>query len=374
MEFEKYPFEKLNELLEDLEPPPDLPPFTLTIGEPQFETPEPIQEELKRRSSLLNRYPKTAGEPILRDAVAGFVERRFDIQLEPPELVLTFGTREALFNLPQFIIAEGKRRRMAFTNPFYQIYEGAAKAAGADILYLDLLKERGFKPQITPQLEDVDLVIINFPNNPTASVMEIEELQEWVEAALEYDFVLLNDECYSEIYNHRPPPSLLQAAQRVGNREFRNILVANSISKRSSAPGLRSGFIAGDRRILERYQRFRTYVGCAAPLPLQYAAVVGWRDESHVQINRERYRRNMELAREILGVEIPEATFYLWLEVGDDLEFTRRLYREYGMKVLPGSFMGRNGAGAGFVRVALVYGEEKTEEALRRLKEALRGF
>ena len=371
MQFEKYPFEKLNELLASITPNEDFKPLTLTIGEPQFAAPQFIQDALCEAAPLLNKYPKTAGEAELKEAVRGFVQRRYDIELDDEELVLSFGTREVLFNFPQFLLFDRPDPVMAFTNPFYQIYEGAAIASRAKILYFHLTEENGFKPQIDERLKDADLVIINSPNNPTASVMSLDELGAWVEAALEYDFVLLNDECYSEIYIGSPPPSLLQASIAAGNEEFRNILVVNSISKRSSAPGLRSGFIAGDKRILRDYQRYRTYVGCAAPLPLQRAATKAWEDEVHVVQNRDRYRENFKIAREILGVTPPEATFYLWLKVGDDITFTEYLYSTYNIKVLPGSFLGREDAGKGYVRIALVYDEHKTKEALQRIAKAL---
>jgi aspartate/methionine/tyrosine aminotransferase len=182
--------------------------------------------------------------------------------------------------------------------------------------------------------------------------------------------VILSDECYSELYIDEKPPSILEAAINVGNKSFKNILAINSISKRSSAPGLRSGFIAGDSEILKRYLSFRTYVGCASPLPLQYAAAEAWSDDEHVEPFREKYRKNFEIAKEILGVEIPKATFYIWLEVGDDIEFTKEAYKR-GVKVMPGRFMGRKGAGEGYVRIALVYDEEKTKKALKIIKELL---
>ncbi len=373
MQFEKYPFEKLNELLAPIEPNEAFAPMMLTIGEPQFETPKFIQEALCEHANLLNKYPKTAGEEVLKEAIKGFVKRRFGIELKNGELILTFGTREALFNFPQFLLADKKEPVMAFTNPFYQIYEGAAIASGAKIVYLNLTKENDFKPVIDERLKEADFVVINSPNNPTASVMSLDELKIWAEAALEYDFVLLNDECYSEIYTDTPPPSLLEASKTIGNEEFTNILVVNSISKRSSAPGLRSGFIAGDSKILSAYQRYRTYVGCASPLPLQFAAAKAWEDEMHVRQNRDRYRKNFKLAKEILDTDIPEATFYLWLEVGDDVAFTKKAYEEYNIKVLPGSFLGREGVGSGYVRIALVYEEKKTKEALERIAALMKG-
>jgi N-succinyldiaminopimelate aminotransferase len=220
------------------------------------------------------------------------------------------------------------------------------------------------------------LVILNFPNNPTSSVLSLEELGAWVYLALKHDFVLINDECYSEIYTDKPIPSLLEAARHVGNTTFKNILVINSISKRSSAPGLRSGFIAGDETILKGYMKYRTYIGCASPLPLQSAAAEAWNDEEHVEISRAIYKKNFEAAKEILGVAIPHATFYLWLKVPEAIEFTKKLYEEYNVKVLPGEYLARedkNGVNPAkdFIRIALVESTEQTRDALLRIKEAL---
>ncbi len=368
MTFETYPFEKLTQLLEGIEPNHEYAPMSLTIGEPQFETPEFIRRELCDAAALLNKYPKTAGEEYLKGAMLSYLKERFGLELEPSQLIPTFGTRELLFNFPQFLLHDKAEPMMAFPNPFYQIYEGAAIASRAKIVHLDLLSQHGFLPQIDEEkLRECDLVILNNPNNPTASVMEMEELRRWVGLALEHDFVLLSDECYIDLYLERPVPSILEASLAEGNEEFRNVLAVNSVSKRSSAPGLRSGFIAGDREILAEYLRYRTYVGCASPLPLQKAAAAAWSDSEHVEAFRAKYRRNFELAEEILGIPAPEATFYIWMEVGDELAFTRELYRRYNLKVLPGSFLGRHGMGEGYVRLALVYEEEPMGEALERL-------
>ncbi len=369
MQFESYPFEKLNSLLKSCTPNKKYSPIVLTIGEPQFETPSFIKELLCKNSNLLNKYPKSGGEQILKDAQKEFMSRRFGIELEDEQIIPTFGTREVLFNFPQFLLHDIKDPMMAFTNPFYQIYEGSAIAARAKIEYINLTKENNFKAVINPAiLKKCDLVIINFPNNPTASSMDINELEKWVNAALEYDFVLLNDECYSEIYTGLRDPSLLEASKKVGNKNFKNILVVNSISKRSSAPGLRSGFIAGDADILKEYLRYRTYVGCASPLPLQHAATAAWEDEAHAAFFRELYAKNLKLANEILGVKIPKSTFYIWLEVEDDLLFTKTLYEEKNVKVLPGSFLSRGKMDKKYVRIALVEDEMKTKEALLRIK------
>jgi N-succinyldiaminopimelate aminotransferase len=372
MNFQTYPFEKLNKLLEGINPNENYEPISLTIGEPQFETPNFIQKELCDTSNLLKKYPASLGEATTKEAMINFVNRRFGVKLNSDELIPSFGTREVLFNFPQFFLFDKENPKMAFTNPFYQIYEGSAIASRAEVVYINLTKENDFKPNISEEeLKDCDLVIINFPNNPTASNLSIKELEEWIKLALKHDFVLLNDECYSEIYNNEsnPPHSLLEASVNVGNSEFRNILVINSISKRSNAPGLRSGFIAGDSSILKEYSRYRTYLGTAVPLPLQRASVVAYNNEEHVKDSRKIYQENFKIAKDILGIEIPEATFYIWLEVGDELEFTKNLYKEYNIKVLPGSFLGRDGQGKGFVRLALVYDNEKTKECLLKIKE-----
>ena len=372
MEFKKYPFERLNELLERVEPNSKYSAISLTIGEPQFETPKLIKDALSANLDKLNKYPKSAGEKELKIAQLGYLKRRFNIELSLEEIIPTFGTREVLFNFPQFFLSSKQNPKMAFVNPFYQIYEGAAIASSAEIVHLNLEKYNSYKPKIDKEkLRDVDIVILNTPSNPTASVMSLEEMKEWVKLALEMDFLLINDECYIELYLDKPIPSLLNASIEVGNNNFKNILILNSISKRSSAPGLRNGFIAGDKVILKDYMRYRTYIGCALPLPLQDAACVAWSDDSHVEPFRDAYRKNMQLAKKILNVEIPEATFYIWLEVKDALNMAKKLYKEYNVKVLPGEFLGREGAGVNFWRLALVYKPEITKEALNRVAKFL---
>lgn len=372
MNFETYPFEKLNLLLENVVPNSAYTPLSLTIGEPQFETPQFILDALKQSASLLNKYPKTAGEAELREGMLTYLENRFALKLDNTQIIPTFGTREVLFNFPQFLLHDVENPVMVFPNPFYQIYEGAAKACRAEVIYLNLNAQNHFQPVVDEAaLAKADFVILNSPNNPTSSVMGLNDLKKWVELALKHDFVLLNDECYADLYLDEPLPSLLNASIEVGNECFKNVLVINSISKRSSAPGLRSGFIAGDAEILKNYMVYRTYVGCASPLPLQHAAAAAWADQEHVDDFRAKYQKNFEVAKEVLGVDTPEATFYIWLKVEDEIAFTTKLYKEYNLKVIPGSFLGREGEGKGYVRLALVYEADKTREALERIKLAL---
>jgi len=372
MNFETYPFEKLNNLLQDITPSNEYEALSLTIGEPQFTTPQFILDALNDNATLMNKYPKTSGEVVLREAMLQYNQNRFGLTLDNTQIIPTFGTREVLFNFPQFLLHDIKDPVMVFPNPFYQIYEGAAKASRAEVIYLNLNEANNFQPEVDEAaLAKADFVILNSPNNPTSSVMLMEDLKKWVALALKHDFVLLNDECYADLYLGEPLPSLLNASIEAGNDTFKNILVINSVSKRSSAPGLRSGFIAGDAEILKAYMVYRTYVGCASPLPLQHAAAVAWADQDHVNGFREKYKKNFEVAKEVLGLDAPEATFYIWLKVEDEIAFTTKLYREYNLKVIPGSFLGREGEGQGYVRLALVYEAEKTKEALERVKLAL---
>lgn len=377
MQFEQYPFEKLANLLKDSNPNKNYEPSSLTIGEPQFKTPEFIQEELKKSTELLNKYPKSAGEDYLKESMINFISKRFDVDLSKDQIIPTFGTREVLFNFPQFALFDKKDPTIAFPNPFYQIYEGAAIASRANIIHMDLTKQNNFVASLTKQeMEKSDLVILNYPSNPTSAVISKDELIKWVKNALKYDFILINDECYSELYfdEDNKPISLLEAAKEAGNSEFKNCLVLNSISKRSSAPGLRSGFIAGDGDILKDYMKYRTYVGCALPLPMQKTASLAWSDQEHVKAFRKAYKENFEIAQEILDIDIPKATFYIWLEVKDELKFTKELYEQKNIKVLPGSFLGRDSIGKGYVRIALVESPQKTKEILLRLKEFIKTY
>lgn len=373
MRFQPYPFERLNTLIEGIVPQKEV--LKLTIGEPQFATPQFIQDELVANVGLLQKYPPSMGESYLKNAQIDFVKRRFGVSLESSQLIPTFGTREVLFNFPCFFFGGFRttsHKNMAFPNPFYQIYEGAAIASGANIIYMPLDLDNAFKPTLSPKnLKEVDLVILNSPNNPTGAVLDKDELAKWVELALKYDFVILSDECYSEIYDEIPPKSILEASIAVGNSDFRNILCVNSLSKRSSAPGLRSGFIAGDSKILESYAYYRTYIGCAIPLPLQKAATIAWSDDTAPQYFRNIYASNLALAREILARPISPYTFYAWIQVDDDIKWCKNLYAKEGILVLPGRFLGRDDVGKGFVRMALVYESAIMRQILGRIKNWL---
>lgn len=374
-QFESYPFEKLRVLLAYSSPPSNDEIFTLTIGEPQFPTPQNIIESWQNNAPLLNKYPKSSGEDELKDAQLNFIDKRYNLTLTTSQIIPTFGTREVLFNFPQFYLFGKANPTIAYPNPFYQIYEGAAIASKSHIILMNLTEDNHFTPSLTPQeLQNVDLVILNSPNNPTGRVLPLQSLTEWVKQALEYNFVIINDECYSEIYENTPPPSILQASIQANNPQFKNILALNSISKRSSAPGLRSGFVAGDEEILKSYNLYRTYLGCALPLPLQKAAAVAWNDMQTPESIRHIYAKNLALAREILELneaQIAPYTFYVWLKVDNDERFCKFAYEKMGVLTLPGSYLGRESQGKDYVRIALVYDNETTKIALFALKKAI---
>lgn len=369
--FQTYPFEKLSSLLQDIKPSSSNL-IDLSIGEPQFDTPLPIQKALQDSTHLLKKYPPSKGEDSLKQAQLDFIAKRFGVHLN--EVIPTLGTREVLFNFPHFFLSNVADAHIAYPNPFYQIYEGGAIGANAKSILMKLEKSNDFKPHLTTQeLQKVNLVILNSPNNPTGSILTLEELTSWVKMALEYDFVILSDECYSEIYEQDPPPSILEASIKAGNKDFKNILALNSISKRSCAPGLRSGFLAGDEEILKAYALYRSYVGCAIPLPLQEASKIAWSLSN--EETRSLYAQNLKIARETFPLTfISPYSFYVWLEVGDELSFTQMLYQDYGIKVLPGSFLGRENAGSGFVRIALVYEPTIIKNAFKNIKCAYQKF
>ncbi|PAF49150.1 hypothetical protein BKH41_03430 [Helicobacter sp. 12S02232-10] len=374
MNFQPYPFERLKNLTASIIPKKQ--GLTLTIGEPQFQTPLLIQDELKDYAYELRYYPKSDGEDYLKNAQLHFIKNRFGISLKSTQIIPTFGTREVLFNFPQFLLFDTPEPTIAHPNPFYQIYEGAAIASRAKTIYMNLEKANDFKPILnSEEKKQVNLVILNSPNNPTGATLSMDELKLWVKWALEYDFVLLNDECYSEIYQSTPPISILQASYESGNQEFKNILALNSISKRSSAPGLRSGFIAGDENILKNYRRYRSYIGCAIPNPLQRASAKAWGDFCLSEDIRKKYAKNLQIAQKIFPQTfISPYTFYLWLEVTEDIDFTQKLYEEEGILVLPGSFLGREGIGKGYVRIALVYEENILKPALKTISNFLNSY
>jgi N-succinyldiaminopimelate aminotransferase len=376
-----YPFERLRQLQAPLRPPQGITPINLGIGEPQHRTPAVITEALSSNLAMLGKYPPTGGSPELRGAISRWLGRRYGIADPDPEraVVPVAGTREALFAFAQAVLDPAEPGIVLTPNPFYQIYEGAALMAGARPVYVPTPRERGYLPDWSAVPADawpqVRLAYVCSPGNPAGAVFGLEHWRELFELADRYGFVIAADECYSEIYNGEPPVGALEAAERLG-RGAERLVTFNSLSKRSSAPGLRSGFVAGDPEIVQRFLLYRTYHGAAPSSLTQAASVPAWEDEAHVEENRAKYQAKFDLARRILPqTPIPNGGFFLWLPVEDDEEFARRAYTEAGLTVLPGRYLARavdgRDPGAGHVRIALVAELDVCEEALVRLAAIL---
>lgn len=372
-----YPFERLRELLAGITPNPALRPIDLSIGEPKHPTPALVKDALADSLAGLAVYPRTAGIPELRQAIAGWARRRYALAaLDPETQVLPVnGSREALFSFAQAVIDSGRPAKVVCPNPFYQIYEGAALLAGATPLYLNAGMRFG---QI--DWTGVQLAYACSPGNPTGRVMPLEEWRELFELADRHDFAIASDECYSEIYcdESRPPLGALDAASRLGRRDFRRLVVFSSLSKRSNAPGLRSGFVAGDAALLKPYLLYRTYHGSAMSHTVQRASIAAWNDETHVRENRRMYAAKyaavLPLVQDPLRTERPDGGFYLWIRTPiDDAQFARALQRDYNVLVVPGSYLARDAHGTNpgksHVRIALVAPLEECAEALQRMMQ-----
>ncbi len=381
-----YPFERLRTLLDGARPPAALRHIPLSIGEPKHAAPPFIAEALTRALDSLGSYPAVAGIAELRAAVAAWLERRFSLtpgSVRADDMVLPVnGTREGLFSFVQAAVDPTRARAaVLMPNPFYQIYEGAALLAGAEPVYLACDPANGWLPDLdavdATDWDRCQVLFLCTPGNPTGAVMTEDYLRHALALSERHGFVIASDECYSEIYHEesRPPCGLLQAAQSAGRREFEGCVVFHSLSKRSSVPGLRSGFVAGDPALLAAFRLYRTYHGCAVPVHTQLASIPAWQDEAHVVLNRELYRRKFDLVvpmlREVLDVELPEGAFYLWPRVGDDEAFARGLHASRNVTVLPGSYLARDAAngnpGRGRVRISLVASVDDCVEAARRI-------
>jgi N-succinyldiaminopimelate aminotransferase len=385
-----YPFERLRGLLADVVPPAGLAHVNLSIGEPKHPTPEFIKRALVENLGGLASYPLTAGSASLRAAIARWLEKRYALPgVDPETQVLPVnGSREALFAFAQTVIDSSRTDAVVLSpNPFYQIYEGSALLAGATPHYVNMRAEDGFVADYgavpAGVLARTQLVYACSPNNPTGRVMGLDEWHRLFALADAHGFAIAADECYSELYfdEAKPPLGALEAAHRLGREGFPRLVVFSSLSKRSNVPGMRSGFVAGDARILERFRLYRTYHGSAMSPSVQAASEVAWRDESHVRENRALYQRKFATALPMLGAPLatymPEGGFYFWVRTPiPDTDFARELYRQYNVTVLPGSYLAReaHGAnpGANHVRVALVASFDESIEGVRRIDEFAR--
>lgn len=384
-QLQPYPFEKLRALFAGVTPNPGFKEIKLSIGEPQHATPAFIMEALAANLKGLANYPTTLGIPALRQAIAAWAKRRYDLSLDPEtEILPVNGSREALFSFAQTVIDSSKPAPLVVSpNPFYQIYEGAAYLAGAEPRFLNTLPENGFGfdlDSLSPEeWARVQLFYVCSPGNPTGKVLNLEDWKTLFALSDKYGFIIASDECYSEIYfdEANPPLGGLQAAKLLG-RGMERLVMFSSLSKRSNVPGMRSGFVAGDRELLKKFLLYRTYHGCAMAPPVQAASVAAWNDEAHVLDNRNQYREKFAavtpLVAQVLGTGMPDASFYLWARTPiSDTEFARGLLEHYNVVVLPGSFLAREARGVNpgenFIRIALVAGLGECLEAAERIRQ-----
>jgi N-succinyldiaminopimelate aminotransferase len=383
-----YPFERLRALTRDITPNAAYRPISLGMGEPKHPTPALVKQALVDNLAGLASYPATAGEPALRAAIAQWILRRYGLTVDEARQVLPVnGSREALFALAQTVIDPTRAgATVVCPNPFYQIYEGAALLAGAQVEFVNSDPARQFAADWDAVPESTwartQLLYVCSPGNPTGAVMPLPEWQKLFELSDRHGFVIASDECYSEIYfRDEPPLGSLQAAQQLGRTDFRRLVAFTSLSKRSNVPGMRSGFVAGDADILKAFLLYRTYHGSAMSPTVQHASIAAWNDEAHVADNREQYRQKFAqvtpMLAGVMDVALPDAGFYLWADVsklaphGDDVAFACELLAQYNAAVLPGSLLAREShgvnPGAGRIRLALVCGLDDCVEAARRI-------
>ncbi len=383
-----YPFEKLAQLKAGIRENTDFSPIALSIGEPKHEAPSFVLDELAANLSSVSSYPLTKGNDALREAIATWLNHRFLLTGSPvdphTQVIPVNGTREALFAFAQAVINPTIKPLILAPNPFYQIYEGAAILAGAEIQFLNATADNSFAPNldtVTPQTwRRCQLIYICSPGNPTGKVLSANYLEKLLGLADKFDFIIASDECYSEIYGdeNNPPPGLLQVAAASGRNTFERCVVFHSLSKRSNLPGLRSGFVAGDANILKQFLRYRTYHGCAMAPPTQAASIVAWADEKHVKQNLELYRHKFEavlsILQPVMEVQAPDAGFYLWPKTPiDDQAFAKALFAEKNLNVLPGSYLSRENdginPGQNYLRLALVPKIDECVSAANRIKD-----
>jgi len=387
-----YPFEKLRRLFADVSPDRSYSPISLGIGEPKHPTPPFIQKALADNLAGLASYPTTAGIDALRAAICNWLEQRYRLpSLDAASQVLPVnGSREALFALAQAVIDPFAKSVVVCPNPFYQIYEGAAFLAGAEPFFVNSDPARNFAPDFSTVPADiwprVQLLYICSPGNPTGAVLTLEDWRELFALSDRYGFVIAADECYSEIYfgSERPLGSM-EAAHKLGRNRYERLITFSSLSKRSNVPGMRSGFVAGDASILQKFLLYRTYHGSAMSPSIQAASIAAWKDETHVAENRakylEKFNKVTPMLAEVMDVALPDAGFYLWAKVDkladiSDTDFAHRLYAEYNVTVLPGSYVARDAhginPGANRIRMALVAEVDECVAAARRIVEFTR--
>ncbi|WP_420343397.1 aminotransferase class I/II-fold pyridoxal phosphate-dependent enzyme [Paenirhodobacter sp.] len=379
----EYAFPRLRKLLDST--PAGGEVVHLTIGEPRHPMPDFVGEVLAANMDGFAKYPPNEGTPELLGAISGWIGRRYDVDVGPERIMALNGTREGLFNAALALSPEtknGKKPVVLIPNPFYQVYAVAAVEVGAEPVFVPATEETGFLPDFAALpaeiLDRATIAYLCSPANPQGSVASRDYLAGLLHLAQKHDFRLFADECYCELYRTAPPPGALQVAVAEGIDPER-VAVFHSLSKRSNLPGLRSGFVAAGAESMKHIRQLRAYSGAPLPLPIQRVSERVWAEESHVVANRALYRQKYEDAAEIFaGVNsfrLPEGGFFLWLPVEDGEQAALKLWRETGVRVLPGAYLARevggHNPGKGYIRVALVAPREETQRGLMRLRDCL---
>ncbi len=381
----EYAFPRLRKLL-DVHPAGGTP-IAMTIGEPRHAMPDFVGPILAANLDGFAIYPPNDGTPELLDAISAWLHLRYSVRLSPDRLMVLNGTREGLFNACIALCPETKRGKqpvVLMPNPFYQVYAVAALAVGAEPIYVPATAATGHLPDYAALpaevLDRVGVAYICSPANPQGAVASRDYWADLLALAEKHDFTLLADECYAEIWRNAPPPGILQVAAEVGANPER-VYTFHSLSKRSNLPGLRSGFVAGGVQGITRIRQLRAFAGAPLPLPIQKVSEAAWRDEAHVTASRALYQEKFALADQIFaglqGFKTPEGGFFLWLPVEDGETATVKLWRETGVRVLPGAYLSRDAGGhnpgKGYIRVALVAPKEETQQGLIQLRDCLYG-
>lgn len=379
-----YPFEKLNALFKGIQPV-DLPLIPLSIGEPKHPAPQFIEQILSQNYAHLSTYPNSKGLPELRQSIANWLTNRFHLTAVDAEtqVLPVSGTREAIFSFVQAAVDRTNSPYVVMPNPFYQIYEGAALLAGAQPYFVNCTPENNYLgdfDQVPAHVwQNTAVLFVCTPGNPTGAVLSKDDFKKLIKLSDEYNFIIASDECYSELWFEEAPVGLLEVCAEIGRHDYKNCVVFHSLSKRSNLPGMRSGFVAGDAKLLAPYLKYRTYHGAAMPVQHQLASIAAWSDETHVEQNRQDYRTKFNLFQlelgHILPLKKPDAGFYYWLTVDNDEAFAQKLLKEAHVKVLPGRYLSRETAqgnpGENHVRMALVASIQQCEEVIERLKRIL---
>jgi N-succinyldiaminopimelate aminotransferase len=377
-----YPFEKLNFLLKDIKPSKEV--INLSIGEPKLNADSKVLDILNQETKSFSNYPPMNAIPELSEAYRQYLKNHFGIKnVAEDEVCLVAGTREGTFSIIQALFNRENVKDKPYVvmpNPFYQIYGGATTLAGGEAKFLDCPEENNFLPDLdslkSEDWQKCQILVLCSPNNPTGSVLPLSKLKDILDLAEKYDFYVVSDECYVDLYtSEKSCPSILQASSDRSDR----LIALHSLSKRSNLPGFRSGFACSGKKTISAYKKFRSFHGVSVPLPIQKASVEAWMNYDFVAENRKSYKDKFSLAADMLKDKvsnvIPEGAFYLWLDVKDGQSFSKKILEKEGLIVLPGSYLSAevNGFNPGekYVRIALVYDFETTEEALKRINNLL---